>query len=49
MSAEAYRTKMEKIKLRKKNRETFKARKSSKKDEQTRESFKDIFLRNGRI
>ena len=43
MSAETYKTKMEKIKQRKKKREYWKAKKSSKNDEQTREAFKDIF------
>lgn len=47
MDAEEYRTKMEKIKLRKKKNESWKARKSTKKDEGTREAYKDIFKRVG--
>ena len=43
MDAEEYRTKMEKIKLRKKKNEYWKAKKVSKKDEGVRESYKDIF------
>ena len=43
MSAEEYTNNMERLIARKNKREYFKARKSSKKDLQTRESFKDIF------
>lgn len=35
---------VKRLKLRKKKRETFKAIKSSKNDEQTRDAYKDIFL-----
>ena len=43
MDAEKYLKNMERLKLRKKKREYFKARKASKKDERTREAYKDIF------
>lgn len=43
MSVENYLKNMERLKLRKKKKEYWKARKATKKDEQTRESYKDIF------
>jgi len=43
MDAEKYINNMERLKLRKQKREYYKAKKSSKKDEQTRDAFKDIF------
>ena len=52
MNEEDYRTKMEKIKLRKEKREYFKAKKSTKRDERARDAYKDIFqmvsVKNGR-
>ena len=45
MSVEKYLKNMEKLKLRKKKNEYWEARNSSKKDEQTRDAYKDIFER----
>lgn len=43
MSAEAYLHNMKRLKGRKRNREYWKAKKASKKDERTRDAFKEIF------
>ena len=43
MPAEKYMNNMERLKLRKKNNEYWKARKSTKNDESMREAYKDIF------
>jgi len=47
MSVEDFRIKMDIIKKRKQEQEYWKARRASKKDEQTREAYKDIFERRG--
>ena len=44
MDAEKYINNMERLKLRKKKREYFKAQKATKRDERTRDAYKDIFL-----
>ena len=43
MDAEKYINNMERLKSRKKKKEYWKARNSTKKDEQTRNAYKDIF------
>ena len=44
MNPEQYINNLKRLKLRKQKREYFKAKKATKKDEGTREAFKDIFL-----